>query len=121
MENIKSNLIVSDAEPTNPLQRRENFIWMNKNTGQLNHFVGGAWVVEVDTVITNKIDEKINIHSALSDIHHSQFHEHPTLGDVDFKGEITVAGEHTETLKIQIKGVGTLVFTHGLLTYFEKE
>ncbi len=48
-------------------------------------------------------------------------HEHPTMGDVDFKGNITVAGEHTETLKLAIKGTGTLVFTCGLLTYFEKE
>ena len=75
-------------------------IWIKESTNQWFTLSNGAWV-EVQFEHTG--------------------HTHTSLGDIDFTGEITVAGEHTESLKIPIKGVGTLVFTHGLLTYFEAE
>lgn len=45
-------------------------------------------------------------------------HTHPTLGDIDFTGAISVGGVAGLTGSRLIPGVGTLTFTKGILTGF---
>ncbi len=57
-------------------------------------------------------------HAALPNVHHPQEHSHPTLGDVDFTGEIKVGGESGLTGTKTIAGY-TFRFKKGLLVEFQ--
>lgn len=83
---------VSESEPS---LEANCSLWLKESSNQWFKFDGTTWV---EVPVSN--------------------HTHPTLGDINFTGTVSVGGSAGITGSRLIPGVGTLTFTKGILTGF---
>lgn len=103
-----TGVIIQESEPdASALGLYRTYAWFKPSTYQWFVREDGNWVECVgvpDFVSASDLAQAIANHT------------HKELGDIDFKGTITVNGEKTQTVKVDVEGEYTLVFTNVILT-----
>ena len=99
-------LVVSASAPSGYIKtdaEGSDWIWLNPNNGELKAY----------NSVSGQFDIAISVAS----------HLHPTLGDINFIGTISVGGVAGLNLNTQdeIKKITNLVIVNGIITQFEYE
>ena len=80
--------------------------------------IAAASQLPESVVETPELENTMSQHESLPDVHHAEAHTHPTLGDINFTGSVSVGGEAGITGSKTVGGF-KITFKKGLLTGFE--